>query len=251
LVLGFKHDEDFADKQRLAWANVRAAIDDSVPCYGWELAIPEYYVVYGYDGAGYLFKGPGCDSGAGPKAWTELGDSGIGVLEIYAIRPGPVADDVSAVRSALQFALQFGREPSDWTYDGYTGGIRAYDVWIEALRSGSASGMGAAYNAAVWAECRAYAADFLAEAGRRLPSEMRPLLSAAEEGYRVVAEGLRGVTEAFPFVHGSNDDAEAVMDQNVADETRRSTAIAALGAARRAEEAGLASLRTIVHRLGD
>jgi hypothetical protein len=61
-VYGFKTDEDFAVKQRMAWENTKNAIDSGYPCYGYNLAIPEYYVVYGYEDEGYLFTGFGAES---------------------------------------------------------------------------------------------------------------------------------------------------------------------------------------------
>jgi hypothetical protein len=246
-VFGFKQQDDFRAKQELAWQDTRAAIDAGVPCFGWELAIPEYYVVYGYDDAGYLYKGAGCDDGAGPKAWSELGDTGIGVLEMYTIRPAAGADDDSLVRQALEFALAFGRDPAPWTFDGYTAGLAGYGVWISALKRNSANGMGAAYNAAVWSECRTNAAQFLAEAAGRLPPAALHLCTTARERYQAVADSLQAVAEEFPFVHGSGDtDGEEAMRANVADGARRARAIDALRAAQSAEEAGLGAVEVLL-----
>lgn len=64
-VYGFKTDDDFLVKQRMAWENTRNAIDRGFPCYGYNLAIPEYYVVYGYEKEGYLFTGFGADQFSG------------------------------------------------------------------------------------------------------------------------------------------------------------------------------------------
>ena len=50
---GFKDQEDFADLQQSAWEHVQYAIDQDKPCYGWELEIPEFYVIYGYGDGGY------------------------------------------------------------------------------------------------------------------------------------------------------------------------------------------------------
>ncbi|QHT63092.1 hypothetical protein GXP70_26075 [Paenibacillus lycopersici] len=60
-VYGFRTDEDFGVKQRMAWELTRNAIDRGYPCYGYNLAIPEYYVVNGYEERGYLFAGFGVD----------------------------------------------------------------------------------------------------------------------------------------------------------------------------------------------
>jgi len=84
-VFGTKSAGDFAEKQKRAWEFVKSAIDQGLPCYGWELDIPEFYVVYGYDDAGYYFSGPGCDEGKGPKPWQELGDTEIGVSAVNSV----------------------------------------------------------------------------------------------------------------------------------------------------------------------
>ncbi|CAG7647185.1 hypothetical protein ACFQI7_19870 [Paenibacillus allorhizosphaerae] len=60
-VYGFKTDPDFAQKQIMAWENTRLAIDRGFPCYGYNLGIPEYYVVNGYDENGYWFRGIGTE----------------------------------------------------------------------------------------------------------------------------------------------------------------------------------------------
>lgn len=45
--------------QEQAWDYVRRQIDENLPCYGWELDVPEFYVICGYDEAGYYVCGPG------------------------------------------------------------------------------------------------------------------------------------------------------------------------------------------------
>ena len=74
-VFEFKQQDDFAGPQKRAWEHARQAIDQGRPCHGWELEVPEYFVIHGYDDgdddsvAGYTHSGPGCDEGKGPKPW--------------------------------------------------------------------------------------------------------------------------------------------------------------------------------------
>jgi hypothetical protein len=241
-VEAFKSDTDgFAEGQRKAWALVREAIDDGVPCFGWELQIPEYYVVYGYDETGYYFSGPGCDAGSAAKPWTELGDSGIGVLEMYRVQPGTVAEDVQVLREALVFALEHSTDTDQWVFPDYRAGLAGYDRWIDALRGGRADDMGMAYNAAVWKECRGHAVQFLREARNRLPGQANGLLAEAAERYQTVADHLATVADLFPF-HGMDP-------QHLRDQDRVNGAIEALQVSRAAEVAGLESLRAIVAAL--
>ncbi|MGA9351331.1 MAG: hypothetical protein WBW48_21340 [Anaerolineae bacterium] len=240
-VFGMKSADGFAEKQKLVWEHVKAAIDQGLPCYGWELDIAEYYVVYGYDDNGYYFSGPGCDEGKGPKPWQELGDTEIGVLEMYSLKPGQAADDVQTVKEALTFALEHATSPAKWIFPKYKAGLAGYDTWIRALESGTADGFGVAYNAAVWQECRGYAVLFLQEAKERLDGQAAALFDEALDQYQVVSENLQTVANTFPF-HG-------MKPEHVKDQAQIRTAIDALRTARDAEADGLEALRRIVNEL--
>ena len=240
-VFGTRTAGNLAEKQEQAWEHVRAAIDQGLPCYGWELEIPEYYVVYGYDDIGYYFSGPGLDGGGGPRPWQELGDTEIGVLEMYSVRPGPAADDVQTVKEALAFALEHATGPEKWIFPDYRSGPAGYDTWIAALEGGQAHSHGAAYNAAVWSECRGYAVLFLQEAKERLGGPAAGLFEEAVEHYQVVSDNLKRVEELFPF-HG-------LEPGHVEDPARIRGGAEALRVARAAEAAGLETLRKIVGAL--
>jgi hypothetical protein len=240
-IYSTKSDSDFAEKQKRAWDNTKHAIDHDLPCYGWELDIPEFYVVYGYDDIGYYFSGPLCDSGKGPKPWKKLGDSQIGVLEMCTVKPGKAADDTITVKQALAFALEHAQSPAKWIFPKYKAGLDGYDNWIGALEIGAAHGVGMAYNAAVWSECRRFAVEFLHESRARLNHDLHALFDEAIMHYNVVAQNLNKVAEAFPF--------HARKPEHIEDKSRRRTALECLRAARTAEEAGLITLEQIQQRL--
>jgi hypothetical protein len=247
-VFGFKHQDDFADLQRRAWEHVKEAIDEGRPCYGWELEVPEFYVIYGYgegdDGvAGYYYSGPGCEAGKGPKPWQELGDTGIGVLELYSVWPGEAADDATTVKEALNFALEHAESPEKWIFEHYRTGVEGFDSWIKALQAGEASDMGMRYNAGVWLECRKNAVGFLKEAKERLPGRVDAAFDEARAHYAVVAEKLGDVAEIYPWVNGASDEDLLPVDD------RSRAAVEALQGARDAEAAGLMALEKIVQAL--
>jgi hypothetical protein len=237
-VFGKKPEGDFAKKQKLAWEKTKQAIDEGLPCYGWELDIPEYYVVYGYDDKGYYYSGAFCDSSKGPKPWQELGDTQIGVLEMYTVKPNQPAGDSKTVKEALKFALEHSKGPANWIYPKYKAGLAGYGNWIRALETGRADGLGVAYNAAVWAECRGFAVQFLKEAKKRIGGKFGSLFDTAASNYETVAQNLKKVSDTFPF-QGPN--VEHVMDE-------ASSRIAAeyLRVARNAEQAGLSALEKIL-----
>jgi hypothetical protein len=235
-LIASRGDADFDEKRQLIWENTKLAIDNGLPTYGWELAIPEYYVVCGYDDVGYYYSGPLEEGVAGPKPWRELGESDIGVLEMYSIIKGEAADDRATIRDALAFALAFAEGPDKWVWPEYEAGIAGFDKWIKALEDGTAHDLGAAYNAAVWHECRELAVGFLKEAQERL-GEPAAAFDEAIGQYEAVAENLKKVAELFPFVGRE--------EGHVKDRNRCAEAATALRAARDAEAAGLAALTAI------
>ena len=240
-VLGFKNMEnDFSKKQKEAWDLVKRSIDAGMPCYGWEMDIPEYYVVYGYDDDGYYFTGAGgvgVTMGEGYKPWRELGGSEIGVVEMYSVGPGRAADDTLTVKKGLEFALEHASEK--WAHPNYRAGLAGYDIWIETLENHAATGHGMAFNTVVWTECRYYAVQFLKEAGERINGKTASLFEEAIGHYQTVQRNLQQVADLFPFPWGNEID----------DEERCRSAVKYLGNAKKVEESGLRILEKILGEL--
>lgn len=206
-----RSDGDFVEKQKLAWGFVKQAIDESLPCYGWELEAPEFYVIYGYDEEGYYFSGPGCNEGKGPKPWQELGNTDIGILEIYSVKPSQAADDVETVKEAFRLVLEHSKSPANWIFPKYKAGLAGFSNWIHALEKGKAHGFGMAYNAVVWSECRKFAVEFLKEAKGLMDDQNSSLFDEALGHYEVVAQNLKRVSEIFPF-KGPNIKGDEIKD---------------------------------------
>jgi hypothetical protein len=242
-MFGFKHQDNFNEIQKHAWEHAIYAIDKGIPCYGWELEIPEFYVVYGYDDVGYFFSGPGCDEGKGPKPWQELGDTGIGVLELYSVGPGTVADDAKTVKDALTFAVQIADNPEELSSNDYKTGLRGYDNWIQALQNGTASDMGMRYNTAVWLECRRHAVGFLEEAKQRIAGNASALFDEALAHYQVVADNLGKIENIYPWTF------EASADDTLPIDVKSKIAVDALQLAKQAEGNGLLILERILQEL--
>lgn len=202
-IVAHKAQNDFKSRQKDAWDMVRKAIDQGFPCYGFELDAPEYYVINGYDDTGYYYSGPAVRPDGNPVPWEKLGDTDIGVLEVYSVRPAEAADTTTTVKEALEFALEFAEGPEKWVFPNYRSGPAGYATWSETLEEGVADGTGMAYNTLVWAECRGHGERFLREAGRRLDGAARPLLLEAADRYGLVYENLVKTAELFPFPPGN------------------------------------------------
>ncbi|MBD3235977.1 MAG: hypothetical protein GF330_04690 [Candidatus Eisenbacteria bacterium] len=236
------HEPPAEGLQRKAWDHARAAIDAGRPCYGWELRIPEYYLIDGYDETGYYFTGPLCPDGDGPLPWQELGRTAIGVLELYSVRPGDGLSDREIVRRGLALALEQSQHSGEWSPPQYETGLAGYDRWIRAVEEGTALEIGLAYNAAAWGECRHFATQFLAEARQRLERGPFGAIAEAQLHYRTVATHLAEVVRQMPFSPGLSSDP-------IGDDPRRGPVAAQLRAAREAEARGLHALAEIIAAL--
>ncbi|MEO2003546.1 MAG: sigma-70 family RNA polymerase sigma factor, partial [Candidatus Poribacteria bacterium] len=237
-----KDAPDFAAKQKEAWDGIRKALDAGYACYGFMMEIPEYSTIHGYDDVGYLYSGRFGESGD-PAPWQQLGiDDDTGVLDVGWMSPTTAADDLTVVREALRFALDFADGTSRWSVDPAVGGLAAYDYWISTLGSAEpADHFKIAYNAEIWRECRTMAAGFLEEARVRVGTDdTRAAFEDAQSHYATVSGQLQEVALLFPFF-GAQD-----SDENTQDDTRRERAIEHLRAVRAAEVAGLAALEKLV-----
>jgi DNA-binding transcriptional ArsR family regulator len=234
-----KEAQDFDKKKKETWDFVRREIDANHPCYGWQIGdIADFYIIYGYDDIGYYYKGYHQEEGAGPKPWNEIGEMFLEVNSVKRVEP---SDEITTMKQALEKILEHskGKYIASPTYKA---GIEGFDVWINALESGSAAMFGNAYNAVVWAECRKYGIDFLQEAEERLKGRAKSLFEEAKGHYEIVAQKLARVSELYPF------SPELKMDPIKTDAKSRE-AVETLKVARDAEAAGLKALEKILNAL--
>jgi len=241
-VFGRKSDPNFTEKQKWAWEHCKKMIDQGLPCYGWELDEAEYYVINGYDNEEYFFSGPSWGSGEGSKKWQELGDTDIGLLEVYSVRPRQAAEDTKTIKESIEFVLKHAKSPKEWIFPKYKAGLDGFDNWINALETGTAVKFGMAYNAGCWAECRGFGVQFLKEAKERIGGKTSTLFDEAAGHYEVVHDNLQKISELFPIP--SNRSMDTISDSELIQ-----AAIKHLRDARKAEEAGLNSLKQIVKEL--
>jgi len=241
-VFASKSNSEFPRLQEKAWEHTKQSIDDGIPSYGWELEIPEFYVIKGYDDIGYHYSGPHCDDGKGPKPWKELGVSGTGIIEVYSVHPTEKVNPMKVIKDSFEKVLHHATNPDGTIFPSYRSGLEAYDLWISAIQDGSAVTMGNAYNAVVWAECRKYAVEFLKEAKKKLSREMSTLIDTSMSHYQDVSKNLDSLVKLFPFSSGMSEEPIGISSKN-------NEGVEYLNAAKDAEEKGLDSLKLIVEVL--
>jgi hypothetical protein len=256
-VLGHKSDDNFTQVQERGRQKIGNAIHAGYPSYGWDMKIPEYYVINGFDESGSLTSNDHDGTAvciSGPDAeqewvkWKDTGGVGTGVFEIGVVRPCDPKDDIVVAREALESALDMTDHAEQWAAnEAYKVGVQGYDLWISAISEGTASGFGMALAASSWGQCRHFAKEFLSEASRRLSGKCESGFKEAIEHYTTVATRLSAICELFPFLGVSQEE----KDRNMADPDRCQQAVLALTAAREAETRGLAAIRRIVREIDD
>jgi hypothetical protein len=245
------YDDQYAAHRQLAWERTRKAIDAGTPCIGYDLSWGEFYVVNGYDDAGYLYWNTnyGQLKQGGPLAWDEYGDGGVvHMIAMQFVSLGaPPAAPREVVKAALQWAVRFGaRGDADDPHRNaaYASGLAAYDQWIAALDDpecwkGDCSG--AMYNGEVWRECRHYAVEFLKEAKHRVGDDnLAPLFDEAIRHYERVEAKLGVECEQF----GIDSPAKAAPQAERSQKAQR-----ALREAKYAEDSGLKALARLTAAL--
>lgn len=121
------------------------------------------------------------------------------------------------VRAALAFAVEVAQSRegrTEW------GGLSAYGKWIAGLESGNEiSSDGAGYHAAIWAECRAFAVDFLKESRVRLGDEHHDLFDRATAHYTQVRDrslSFVAAPDSLGNLAGSHQYRRNISSQNTA-----------------------------------
>lgn len=237
-VIGSKWENNRTEARAEAWEMTRRHLDADLPVYGWELDIPEYYVVYGYDQTGYYFRGPHHEDGAGPLAWQALNETDIGVVTMAGLNPRPHSHIRTSVTEALDMALRVADPEDPWSGEDYARGPKAFEVWSHALASGIADEFGHRYCASVWAECRHHAVRFLTELAENLTDEPGEAAQAALVAYKRVNVLLGTVAQEHVFLPA---------DQIPAGQTLQSAESAHMvEQAGHAEAEGLAAVQTLV-----
>ena len=241
-VFATKDNPEFPHLQEKAWNHAKKCLDEGIPCFGWELEVPEFYVINGYDEVGYFFSGPGCEDGKGPKPWKDLGNTGTGILELYSVHPTETANPTKAMRESFEKVLYHASNPDDIIFPNYKSGLKGYDWWISAIENGSAVLMGHSYNAAVWHECRKFAAEFLKESQKYVNGTTKDTMDEAHKQYEIVARSLENITKDYPFT-------PSLENKPIGTDDRTKKTIESLTIAKEAEGKGLSLLKYLIKDL--
>ena len=206
---------DAAERECLALA--KREVDAGRPCVLWGTGIPEFGVVVGYDGEEFIYRWSAKPNEDQRVKCRELSDPGGAYLLMFptAVQVRDGWRDPHAVSNALNFLRRRSGDPGDHF------GLKAYDVWIEALQAKRAAGFGNNYCAQCFSEGKGFAREFVQRLADRNDAVAGPL-DEAVMAYQTCADAMRMVAQLFPF---PNED-ERVEDPITIDDACEELAIA-------------------------
>ncbi|BFH62357.1 hypothetical protein PAJ34TS1_29490 [Paenibacillus azoreducens] len=186
---------------------IQQSLDRGYPVMAWDLCIPEFGILYGYDDEQKVLYFNEC----GRKDTLPYENLGRGVMEEIFVLAVDSTFDLpfrERARGALEMILDHyhGREtkiPAEAVK-----GLAAYDAWIAAFRNKTVEPNGNAYNIVVIGESRKYAAQFLSELARswdrsgEADTKAASLLMDASETYRGLGEAFDELHMLFPYPQG-------------------------------------------------
>ena len=193
-VLGFVFPHNATKEQREQFdAAIRQALIDGKVC---TLECMDHQTVCGFDEEGFLLTQPwGASMDTTPPtlkfgSWEGF-DSGV-PLTAFAVSKNNSVRDFSheVLKPAIEYALSiWDTSPASSHNELYRIGAAAYPNWIKAIDEGHGSQHGAWWNAVVWGECKAMAANYFDELAMNM-SKASELISEIAANFREASDGM-------------------------------------------------------------
>jgi hypothetical protein len=191
---------------------VQETIDKGIPALSWDLFIPEWGVIYGYDDDKKMLRCRDVRKD-GELPYEKLGRGEVTELYVTTVTGSRTVDRKSMLREALRMAVDHARYQA-FSENSYRNGLEAYDAWIEAFRNRTVNAFGNCVNVVKICDSREFASAFLAEIasgweGNSLADdELIAMAEKASEYYGEVADRLCEMVAMFPFPHGGEPNAD-------------------------------------------
>lgn len=198
---------------------VHRSIEKGHPVLAWDLFMPEFGLIYGYDDEKNVFyAGDNCRNDS-TIPYENLGRGILEELFVLAIDRAIPINHRTMLTNAIQSALVHyrGEEPQDLSC---VNGLAAYAAWQQAYEKGTVEPNGNSYTTVVVANARRNASLFWNEIVDTWTDsefdEIRPLMKEAARLYGVIADDFATLTELFPFPAGGEPNAAEQGKQAVA-----------------------------------
>lgn len=178
-----------AERREQAHGAIKLAVDDGRAPVAWDIGVPEWGLIAGYDDEKQEYETIDCFGKRGAMPYTQLGKREIPILAVTI--PGkPTGQSMRELAPrtvAAAICHAHGLEPGF----GNVNGLAAYPVWASLIKSLDQTGFSSQYYAGTYAHFRDCAATYLAWL-----AEGNGRFAKAAEAYARVAAHLKGAKEA-------------------------------------------------------
>jgi hypothetical protein len=194
--LGFFNKENTAAERNKVEELLRGHLDANHMC---SMQNMDNQIINGYDDKGLFLTQPwGPEVTVTPPfltfgTWSEYGDEIH--ANYFAYQKVDPADDEKVIRDSLRYAIDLFKNPEKYTFEKYTIGADAYDVWIHAHEKETAHPHGNWWNATVWSECRTMAYEYFKEIAEKYGGPVSSIAHELSDQYREIAELLKQVSD--------------------------------------------------------
>ena len=220
---------------------IHRSIDRGFPVIAFDLFIPEFGVIYGYDDEKQVLFAADPTGQDKELPFENLGRGLIEELFVLGIDRFDAFEWRQSVRNAVQMALDHFNG-NDVPLPGCVNGLAAYDTWISAFKAGTIEPNGNSYNLAVVHDARVLGSRFLDELSKREDlgtqdvQAFRTLCQEAADLCRTTAGYLQELCNLFPFPAGGNPN----------DANQSTLAVELLQQAKRSEQEMVAKLEDLL-----
>lgn len=228
-----------------ALALVQSSLDRGVPVLAWDLFVPEFGVIYGYNDDTRMLRCRDITKD-GELPYEKLGRGQVHELYVMAVTETLPIDKRSMLKGALELAIRHAREQGYKREDSpYRNGLAGYDAWMEAFGKRNVDVYGNALHGVYVYDQRLFAAEFLKriaaewEGDTAADGKLRSVARQAAAHYEQVADRLAAFVVRFPFPKGGDPN-----DREQAD-----AATALLAEAKAAEAQGVERLEEMLELL--
>lgn len=204
-ILGYNYDfvqawhyenlYELKKKESVKYA--KRGIDNGCATVLWEVDIPEFGIIKGYDDekSEFLVSGP---QGEGLIKYEEVGDKKVRILASLTVKDKIDIEEPKNMFRSLYYAAYHATEESALN-KGYSSGLEAYDRWIDAFRRSNVDVFGNSYNCAVLKDARENAVKYLQDVSKQFESDCKTYLDDAIQKYQKVVDLFTEMCNMFEF----------------------------------------------------
>jgi len=201
------------EKTAKAHQEIRKAIDRGVPPIVWDLQIPEWGLIIGYDDGTRNYSTLTGHEEIGTTPFDSLGQKNVKLLSVAILGEPNSRSREQIILSSLRTAVRHAEQKEWQDRPKYIDGPAAYDLWASIIEPGKndKTNFGfAKYYAGHYFAARAYARDYLSQ----IADGNETLLKAAS-AYGRAASFLKPAWHRFSAEEKPSDDVLASLAQSI------------------------------------